>query len=120
MSDFENNEVEEALFPKEAKSCPTVSAQKMDVCVPVTIKPFVNVGGTIIKCCGDAVVQPGRQHCLGMKDGACVFTVTQTLCVEVPIEFGAVANVGDTYVDCLCASSEEICKKCHPDFDAEE
>lgn len=120
MSEYENNEVELTHFPIDTKTCPTVSSQKIDVCVPVTIKPFANVGATVMKCCGDAVVLPGHHCCKGQKDGACVFTVTQTICVEVPVEFGAVANVGDTYVDCLCASSDEICKNCHPDRKEEE
>jgi hypothetical protein len=120
MSEYENDETKSTLFPIETKTCPTISSQRVDVCVPVTIKPFANVGATVLKCCGDAVILPGHQRCIGKKEGACVFTITQTICVEVPVEFGAVAKVGDSYVDCLCVSSDEICKNCHPDGDMEE
>ena len=34
------------------------------------------------------------------------------ICVEVPVEFGAVATVGDTYVACNGASADEICPDC--------
>lgn len=119
MSEIEGNKLELANFPVENKTCPTISSQRMDVCIPVTIKPYANVDCVVVKCCGEAVVLPGHQHCIGKKDGACVFTISQTICVEVPVEFGAVVNVGDTFVDCLCAFSDENCEKCRPNFEEE-
>lgn len=47
-----------------------------------------------------------------VKNGTCVFTVSQNICVEVPVEFGAVAEVGDTYVSCSGATAEDICTDC--------
>lgn len=42
------------------KTCPTVGYQSASICVPVTVTPFATAGITITKCCGDAVVTPGK------------------------------------------------------------
>lgn len=47
-----------------------------------------------------------------LKNGSCVFTITQDICVAVPVEFGAVATVGDTYVSCNEVSDNDICTGC--------
>lgn len=47
-----------------------------------------------------------------MKNGSCAFTITQDICVAVPVEFGAVAAVGDSFVSCSDASDQDICTTC--------
>lgn len=93
-------------------TCPAVGFQKISVCVPVSVTPFAIAGKTKTKCCGDAVVVPGDTSCPGKKNGVCTFTISQTICVEVPVNFGARAMVGDTFVDCLDASEKDICSNC--------
>lgn len=93
-------------------TCPATGFQRASVCVPVTVAPFARAGTTITKCCGDPVVVAGDRPCAGRKNGVCTFTISQTICVEVPVNFGAVATVGDTFVDCLGASAEDICTGC--------
>lgn len=44
--------------------------------------------------------------------GYCVFTISQDICVAVPVEFGAVASVGDSYISCNGASDQDICTGC--------
>ena len=51
----------------ENQTCPTTGYQAATVCVPVTVTPFVNAGATVTKCCGEAVVVPGRQICSGIR-----------------------------------------------------
>ena len=58
------------------------------------------------------MVTPGRVVCEGVRNGACVFTISQDICVSVPVEFGAEATVGEAYVNCGGASSEDICTAC--------
>lgn len=71
-------------------------------------------------------VTAGKYTCNGVKNSQCVFTISQDICVEVPVEFGAVAAVGDTYVACNGASADEICPDCGmnnatiPELPAEE
>lgn len=97
----------------ENQTCPTVGYQAASVCVPVTVTPYANAGATMTKCCGGATVIPGRQVCSGIKNGACSFTLSQNICVAVPVDFGATASVGEAYVECLGASSENICADCN-------
>lgn len=80
--------------------------------MPVTLTPFANAGATVTKCCGAATVVPSRQICSGVKNGVCSFTLSQNVCVAVPVDFGATATVGEAYVECLGASAEDICTAC--------
>lgn len=98
----------------ENQTCPTVAYQLSSVCVPVTVTPFAKAGTTVTKCCTKPTVTAGKSTCNGVKNGQCVFTISQDICVEVPVEFGAVAAVGDTYVACNGASADEICADCGP------
>ena len=94
------------------QTCPAVGYQSASVCVPVTVTPFAQAGATTTKCCGSPVVTPGRVTCEGIRSGACVFTISQDICVSVPVEFGAEATVGEAYVNCGGASAEDICTAC--------
>lgn len=118
MSDF-NSEEKRPPEPERCRkdTCPAVGYQKAEVSVPVTIRPFTNVGDAITKCCGDAVIIPEHHPCMGEKNGVCMFTIHQTICVEVPIEFGAVTTVGDTYIDCLGSATNNVCTFCNEHLD---
>ncbi|MFA6948198.1 MAG: hypothetical protein WCQ72_04390 [Eubacteriales bacterium] len=94
------------------ESCPAVGYQRMDVCVPVTVAPYAHTDTVKTKCCGKPVITSAGKPCTGRKNDICVFTVSQTICVEVPVIFGAAASVGDTYVNCLGAS-DESCDSCN-------
>lgn len=94
------------------ETCDTTVSLPMRVCVPVTVTPFANAGVTTTYCCGDPVITPGPAACTGTQNGSCSFTITQNICVEVPIEIGANATVGDTFVQCCNASAEDICTNC--------
>ena len=64
------------------------------------------------KCRGDPVGTLERDVCGGVKNDFCFFTITQDICVAVPVEFGAVATMGDSYVNCNGASVQDICTDC--------
>lgn len=100
----------------ENQTCPAVGYQAASICVPVTIEPFAKTGATKTKCCGNATVVSGNQVCNGVKNGTCSFTISQNICIAVPVEFGANAVVGDTYVDCKGASDVDICTDCATKF----
>lgn len=102
----------DACMLPEDQTCPTVGYQSASICVPVTVSPFAKTGATFTKCCGAPVVMPGKVICAGEKNGSCVFTITQDICVAVPVEFGATATVGDTFVSCNAASADDICTGC--------
>ena len=85
----------------ENQTCPAIGYQSASICVPVTVTPYAQTGVTTTKCCGTPVVTPGIAVCGGIKNGSCAFTITQDICVAVPVEFGAVATVGDSFVSSI-------------------
>ncbi|MGN1160011.1 MAG: hypothetical protein ACI4SE_07415 [Lachnospiraceae bacterium] len=85
--------------------CLAVGYQDVNVCIPITIKPFGEVGNAETKCVGRPVVIAGCDECPGCPDKVCKFTISQKLCVEVPVVFGARAEAGEASVDCGCAES---------------
>lgn len=99
----------------EDTTCPAIGYQQLNVCVPVKVTPFAKAGKTVTTCCGSPAVISGRTSCGGTQNGSCSFTISQTLCVAVPVEFGATAAVEETFVDCLGVSSNDICKNCTGD-----
>ena len=105
-------ECREGMSSPVNRTCPATGFQRVRVCVPVTVAPFATPMPTRTKCCGDPVVTSGDKACEGKKNGVCVFTISQSLCIEVPIEFGATATPGDTFVECAGASDRDICTGC--------
>ena len=75
------------------KDFPAVGYQEVDVCVPVTVKPFANVLAPKIKCVGTPVVCAGEGECKGNCGNVCKFTISQKIKVEIPVIFGAKAEV---------------------------
>lgn len=95
-----------ACEEKDKSCCSSITYQDVNVCIPVKIKPFGEAGNAKTICLGDAVVSSGCDRCPGKPDAVCKFTVSQKLRVEVPVIFGARAEVGDAFVSCGC--SDEV------------
>jgi len=110
MSDYTMNEYETFNPNCEKDVCPAIGHQFVSVCLPVEITPFAKVGAPSITCKGEPNIKPGCTPCRGTKNGTCSFTISQTLCVEVPVYFGASTYVGDTYVDCLGHDKDHMCE----------
>lgn len=68
------------------------------VCVPVTVTPFATPGEATATCCGNAIVKK-EDRCQGTRK-SCTFTITQRLCIEIPITFGADIDTGEAVVEC--------------------
>lgn len=83
----------------ELPPCETFTYQTATVCAPVVVTPTAVAGPTRTLCCGDPVVSPGERAC---PSGArnCFFTVSQRVCIEIPITFGATAAVGEPRINC--------------------
>lgn len=84
--------------------CESVFYQKETVCVPVKVTPFAQAGTAKAVCCGAPTVNMDGQ-CPG-KRTYCFFTVTQNLCIEIPISFGADIETGAALVQCGDVSEE--------------
>lgn len=101
------------------ETCPAEAFVRARVCVPVTVTPFVNPLPTTTLCCGNPIVAPippdTPTPCPGTRNGSCRFTITQDICIRVPIEFGATTEVDDPFVQCGEVSGEDICTDCGVD-----
>lgn len=93
MSEFTNyeNRIKE-------QGCPVKAYQHVSVSVPISVNPYARVGRVRIHCNGNSAISAGDMVC-GNKDGSIHFVVSQSFCVEIPVNFGASVNVGDTYVN---------------------
>ena len=91
----------------EEESCASVFYQLEQVCVPVKVTPFAISENAIARCCGNPVVTQDTTCPSGKK--YCTFTITQPLCIEIPIAFGADVETGAATVQCG-GISEEPCR----------
>jgi hypothetical protein len=91
-------------------TCARSAFQKVRVRVPVVVKPFSFAGPTTTKCCREPVIEEIWQKD-DYNDEVCYFTITQEICVEVPVHFGAKATVGEPWVECLETSTDN-CEDC--------
>lgn len=95
-----NNNYEEEKSMDNRTGCPAVGYQDVNVCIPVTIKPFGEAGNVKTQCLGNPVISSKCDTCSGNPGGVCKFTISQKLRVEVPVIFGAKAEVGEAVIDC--------------------
>ncbi len=101
-------------------TCTRTGFQGATVCVPVNVTPFARSLGTTTRCCGNPVIVPGAHTCSGTKNGSCMFTISQRICVSVPVEFGANAVAGpDFFVTCEGASDRQ-CANCNSGGDDDD
>lgn len=113
MNDEMYEEMDKEICEETDKAgCPSVSYQDVNVCIPVTIKPFGEAGNAKTMCLGKPVISSGCDKCPGKTGEVCKFTISQKLRVEVPVIFGARAEVGEASVDCGCAESVNDCDMC--------
>lgn len=88
----------------EEESCESVFFQTETVCVPVKVTPFAEPGEAKATCCGEPIIK-NEEHCPNGRK-SCTFTITQKLCIEIPISFGAVIETGEATVQCGEVSKE--------------
>ena len=93
-------------MPLKAQTCPAIGSQEATVCLPISVSPYAVTGPAMIECCGAAKITNSCNRCPGKTNANCEFTISQKIRVEIPVEFGATVNVGETYVDCGCAKVE--------------
>jgi hypothetical protein len=84
------------------RNCTVVTYQSANVSVPITIRPRVNTGDITAFCCGEPKIIPSSyikklNPCI---NSTCSFTISQDICVEIPVEFSAEAYAGPPHVIC--------------------
>ena len=102
---------------EDLETCEAVGYQPATVCVPVIVTPYAYAGIPSTTCCGNPIITPGAETCDGTVNGSCKFTMTQDICVAVPVKFGAKTAVGNPSVDCGDATREDVCTDCDSNGD---
>lgn len=84
--------------------CEKTGVQCVDIAAPLTVEPTAAVGTAAVSCQGSPSVS-----CVTEPDGrSCTVTVTQQVCVSVPIRYGVTVTPGDPTVAC----ADSTCRDC--------
>lgn len=76
--------------------CGRVGTQCVDVTAPLTLTPTTVVGTMAVSCQGTP-----RITCTANADGtSCTVTMTQQVCVSIPIRYGVTMAAGEPTVSC--------------------
>lgn len=79
-----------------ACSCSKSGTQCVDIREPVILAPAVTVGSVTTVCQGSPVVV-----CETSDDGTyCTVTLTQKVCVTVPVQYGVTVSKGEASISC--------------------
>lgn len=102
----------ESILPAQAdescllNGCNKISTQCVDVTAPMTLTPTACVGTVTVSCQGTPTIS-----CVSDPSGASVtVTLTQQVCVSVPVRYGVTMTAGDPTI--ACASGCTGCGCC--------
>ena len=92
----------EPILPYQAEgggpqnSCGKVGTQCVDIAASMTLSPTAVVGSVTVCCQGNPEIT-----CVTNTDGtSCVVTMTQQVCVSVPVNYGVTLTAGETTIAC--------------------
>ena len=76
--------------------CNKVGTQCVNITAPMTLAPTASVGTITVTCQGSPTVT-----CVTNEEGtACTLTMTQQVCVSVPIRYGVTTTSGEATIGC--------------------
>jgi hypothetical protein len=94
----------------EHHKCDTIVHQFLEVEADITVKPIIKHGRPMVSCIESdfkpsCKYERGRTNYPGNREqencgGKCTFTVTQVICVEIPISFEVDVDVDEGIVHC--------------------
>jgi hypothetical protein len=94
-----------AIILLEHFNCDAIVHQLLEVEAQVTVKPLIKHGKPMVYCV-DTEIQTDR-NCKeeeeengSDKSDKCKFTVTQVICVEIPLSFSVDVDINDGRIDC--------------------
>jgi len=79
--------------------CPAKVSEDVEVTVPICVHAFVDIEDAYLGCKGSAVVTEGWDKVHGHPDKVKKFTVCQRIHIDIPLVFGAEADVGEGHVN---------------------
>ncbi len=87
--------IDRSRFSQNNSTCVSVGSQCAQVSLPVNLKPYALLGEIKTECCGEPNISL-RTGCSGKYE----MIITQTICIKIPIEYGACVRTGGIYVNC--------------------
>lgn len=82
-------------------SCARTAVQCVDVTAPVVLAPATTIGTPVVTCQGEPTV-----HCTSDTSGtSCFVTLTQEICVSIPVCYGVTLTSGEATIACAGNSS---------------
>lgn len=76
--------------------CNKVGTQCVDITAPLTLTPTATVGTVTVACQGSPVIT-----CVTSADGSsCTVTMTQQVCVSVPVRYGVNTTASEPSIAC--------------------
>ena len=76
--------------------CVKTGYQYANVSVPIELKPSTKIGDIVVECCSEPVVDCCENKC----ENKCEITVTQKVCIKIPIHYQIDACVGESVINC--------------------
>jgi hypothetical protein len=87
-------------------TCEKIVHQKTKVSLPISVEPFVVPGKIRTRCYGTTKVSIDPfNEC---KDN-CKNVITQEICIEIPLKFGVLIDIKDSFAECEEPSIEDTC-----------
>ena len=85
-------------------SCSKVGTQCVEIAAPMTLEPTATMGAVTVTCQGSPEVT-----CVTNEDGtSCTVTMTQQVCVSVPVSYGVTLTAGKPTIAC----ADDHCMGC--------
>lgn len=118
FKDKSNVDTEIHNYQCDDNGCDVNIFQDVDVCVPITVEPFVKLHEAEVECIDEPYIVSSEYNCKN-KNGTCRFNLAQKLCIMIPIEFKAKTSSGPTSVICGDISDEDcpslVCEERYED-----
>ena len=101
-----SNEVfENDILCQANPGCDKVSTQCVDIALPMTVIPVAGIGTVTTSCQGMPSVT-----CVTADDSqSCILTVTQRVCLNIPVRFSAVAESDSPTIACAAGGNGSVC-----------
>ena len=89
--------------------CATRTCEEARVTVPVAVRACAVPGNVEIRCHGPAVINRNSNVCPGVPNGCTIFTISQRIRMDIPVEFKAELELGDSCVQFATGENEPDC-----------
>lgn len=92
----------EAILPHQPEesglphACNKIVTQCVDVTAPVVLQPTASLGTVAVSCQG----APTVTCCTDSSGTCCTVTLTQQVCVTIPVRYGVSMSSGEPVISC--------------------